>query len=152
MYDYDRRAAVLASDQEAYDYQRVMSSLSMDIVKQTVKMVSDVLTLAKTAVRSLKFNEKLDVHDELEKKQKSLVTLAKWMLSRRELEAEPVAQFAKLTSDLAELTEYWNRPLFLNKDRHAEKVEALYKRMQRVKDDVVKAFKQSGSWAATPAH
>lgn len=153
MYDYDRRqAAVLAFDPEAYDYQQVMSSLSMDIVKQTVKMVADVLKLADAAVRSFKFNQSVDVHDEIEKNEKSLVRLAKWMQSRRELEAKPVGEFAELTTELAQLTKFWNRPLFLNKDKHAEKVEAIYKRMRKVKDDVIHAFKQSGSWAATPAH
>jgi hypothetical protein len=156
-YDYDRRTIaseepskyLLACERKAYDYQRVMSSLAQDVVKKTFSLISNALRLADKVVHSLKFNQKVDVHADLEEVEKPLASLARWMISRREAEAEPVAQFAKLTGDLAELTEFWNRPAFLNKDKHAAKVEAVYQKMQKVKKDILQAFRLSGSLPAT---
>ena len=151
MYDYDRTATAAdrSLPREAYDYQRVMSSLTQDVVKKTVTLISNVLKLADKAVRGFKFNESVDVHDDLEDAEKPLSQLARWMASRREVEAGPVAEFAKLTAELADLTKFWNRPLFLNKSQHAEKVEAIYQKMQAVKKDVLKAFRLSGAWTPT---
>lgn len=147
MYDYDR-----TTGHEAYDYQRVVSSLTQDIVKQAFKLVSTALKLAGQAVHGLKFNAELPAHEEVEQIERPLLSLARWMSSRREAEAQAVAHFAELTSELSKLTKFWNRPLFLNKSDHAEKVEALYKQMQKVKTEVVKAFRMSGAWQpAAPA-
>lgn len=152
MYDYDRRTtAARLWDRESHDYQRVMSSLTKDVVKKTVMLVSNVLDLAKQAVHSLKFNDSFKGHDDLEKLEKPLESLAKWMLSRRELEAEPVAMFAKLTADLAEKTSFWNTPKFLNKDKHAREVEVIVERMQKVKRQILEAFRMSGAWTAAPS-
>lgn len=146
MYDYDRTPAARCAAVEAYDYQRVMSSLTQDVVKKTVTLVSNVLRLADKAVHGFKFNGEVDIQDDLEAAEKPLNQLARWMQSRREVEAAPVAQFAKLTAELAELTKFWNRPLFLNKAKHAEKVEALYQDMQKSKREIMNAFRLSGAW------
>lgn len=153
MYDYDRRtAAARLFPREAHDYQSVMSSLTRDVVKKTVTLVSDVLELAKQAAHSFKFNDDFDGHDDLEKLEKPLDSLAKWMVRNGELEAAPVAEFAKLTAELAEKTSFWNTPKFLNKDRHAREVEGIVNEMHNVKRKILNAFRMSGAWTpASPA-
>jgi hypothetical protein len=152
MYDYDRRTAASRLLAHADEYQRVMSSLTQDVVKKTVTLISSALRLADKALHGLKFNEDASVHDELEEVEKPLSSLARWMVSRREAEAEPVAKFAKLTAELAELTKFWTRPVFLNKAKHTEKVESIYQQMQRLKRDIMAAFRLSGAWKpASPA-
>lgn len=60
-----------------------------------------------------------------------ITSFAKWLLSHRERNAEPVAMVAKYANDLADLSDFWKRPAFLGKEEYAGKVKDILKRMQR---------------------
>lgn len=151
MYDYDRSANARIVNRVAYDYQRVMASFTKEIADKAWKMIQSVLKLADEAVHALKFNQTVEVHDDLEKQVTPLVALARWMVTRREAEAEPLSRFAKLTDELTDLTKFWNRPVFLNKDKYLDQVESLVKNLHKTRQDIVKAFRQSGVWK-TPTY
>jgi len=139
MYDYDRRQPLW----------ELRLALTRDVAGKAYEMVTSVIELADEVVTTLERDEGAPAHDDIAKQSKSLETLARWMLGRREPEAEPVAKFAKLTSDLVEATRYWSRPKFLNKGDYLAKISALVKSLYDARKDVVRAFQRSGAWKST---
>lgn len=68
---------------------------------------------------------------ELKQMTPEVVSLAKWMLARREEKAEHFAQLAKTVGDIADRSGFWQRPTFLGKQEYVDQLKALMRRLER---------------------
>lgn len=99
---------------------------------KTQQVVQQVMDAAETYVDSVVAGNP-DKHsaEQLRSSSEIVTGYAKWLLSHREMNAEPVAMVAKYAADLAELSDFWKRPTFLGKQEYVEKLRAILTRMQR---------------------
>ncbi len=60
-----------------------------------------------------------------------IAAYAKWLINHREEGSDSVGMVAKYAMDLAQLADFWKRPVFLGKAEYQEKLKDLLSRMQR---------------------
>ena len=69
--------------------------------------------------------------DELKGVTEDIVSLARWLLSKREPRAEAFAQAAMFLKQVSDESSFWKTPAFLNKDQHIEKLQQAVRRAEK---------------------
>jgi hypothetical protein len=70
---------------------------------------------------------------------KQLSVLAQWMIKHREPEGDTIGRVAKVATDLAKITSFWQRPTFVGREGYTEQVEELVERLKKFAVEARKA-------------
>ena len=121
----------------------IKEELSRKTAVKAYRLIRDITEAADQYLKSIsmKSDSPSKYHEVIKESSEELVALARWMLSRREIEGETVAKFAKVATDLTKLSGFWNRPTFFKKDSYLNEVEATIKRLKAFQREAQRTLK-----------